>query len=65
MSEFNLARGTGQHPIEDNIAQTSRVERLVLNLAGSGSELEFHYESVQAGLFVLCERSFAGKGRVN
>jgi len=65
MSEFNLAHGTGQHPTEDSIDLTSRVERLVLNLAGSGSELEFHHESVQAGLFTLCERSFAGKGRVN
>jgi len=65
MFKFDLARGTGQHPTEDSIAQTSRVERLVLNLAGSGSELEFHYESVQAGLFGLCERSFTGKGRVN
>jgi len=65
MSELNMARGTGLHPTEDSTAQTSRVERLVLNLAGSGSELEFHYESVQAVLFGFCERSFAGKGRVN
>jgi len=65
MSEFDLTRGTGQHPTEDSIAQTSRVEWLVLNMAGTGSELEVYYESVQTGLFGLYERSFAGKGRVN
>jgi len=65
MSEFNLARGTGQQQREDSIVQTSRVRRFMRNLVCWDLGVEFHSELVQAGRFGVFDCSLAGKGRVN
>jgi len=65
MSEFDLARGTGQHQTEDSTAQTSQVRWFMLNQVCLSLGVKFHSELGQAGRFGVSDRSHDGKGRVN
>jgi hypothetical protein len=65
MSEFSLARGTGQDQTENSTVQTSRVRRNMRNLMCLKSGVEFYSELGQAGWFGISDRSLDGKGRVN
>jgi len=65
MSEFSLARGTGQDQTVASTALILQLRRSIRNLVCSGLGAEFHSELVQTGWFGVSNRSLAGKGRVN